>query len=348
MRRALVGLVALAMLGLAAPSALGADRCFGKRANIVGTSQSETLKGTRRNDVIIGGDGRDKIIGRGGNDLICAGSGHDLVRGNAGDDEIDGGPGADFLLGHVGNDLLLGDAGGDVLIGADGNDDMRAAGSPFDFLVGGAGDDRYDGGAGETDIASLEEAPVGVTVDLAITTPQNTGEGLDTFIGSEGLVGSKFNDVLRGHDVPAELGNGIFGLDGSDIIFGLDGNDVISGGLGDDNVGTGLDGGAGNDEIHGDDFGEFFVTQGGDDDLYGGEGDDFLVGGGNFTGPPAGDFADGGPHVAGDECTGVEDASTTECERFSRRVAARTTGQGPSAAASGAWLSAFGRSVDAG
>lgn len=342
MRNALsVGFIAVAMLGISAP-ALGADRCFGKRADIVGTSESETLKGTKGNDVIVGGDGRDKITGRGGNDLICAGRGHDMVRGNAGDDRIDGGPGADFLVGHVGNDLLLGDAGGDVLVGAEGNDEMRAAGSAFDFLIGGPGDDRYDGGGGATDIASLEEAPVGVTVDLGLTTPQNTGEGLDTFVGTEGLVGSEFNDVLRGQNVAAELGNGLFGLDGSDTIFGLDGNDVISGGAGNDNVGTGLDGGAGDDQIHGDEFEDFFVTQGGDDDLYGGPGDDFLDGGGNFTGPPAGDYANGGPHVAGDECRGVEDASTTECERFGRRAARSTTG-GWSSTAGSAWSAAIER-----
>jgi hypothetical protein len=151
--------------------------------------------------------------------------------------------------------------------------------------------------------------------------------------------------VIRGQDVPAELGNGLFGLDGSDTILALDGNDVISGGAGNDNVGTGLDGGVGNDQIYGDDFGEFFFTQGGDDDLYGGDGDDFLDGGGNFTGPPAGDYANGGPHVAGDECTGVEDASTTECERFSR-VAARALG-GRSSAPGSAWLAALERSMPA-
>jgi Ca2+-binding RTX toxin-like protein len=208
---------------------------------------------------------------------------------------------------------------------------MRAGSSPFDFLLGGAGDDVYDGGGGDTDVGSLENAPAGVVVDLGVTTPQNTNEGTDTFIGTEGIVGSEFNDVLRGQDVAAELGNGMFGLDGSDTILALDGNDVIAGGAGNDNIGTGLDGGDGNDEIHGDEFGEFFFTSGGDDDLYGGAGDDILDGGGNFTGPPMGDYGNGGTHVAGDECMNLEDASTTECERFSRPTARTQTsalGQG--------------------
>jgi Ca2+-binding RTX toxin-like protein len=337
-----VVLLGISTIGLAVPSAQAADRCFGKRADIVGTSEADNIKGTNGNDVIVGGDGRDKINGRGGNDLICAGSGHDQVRGKSGDDQIDGGPGSDFIVAHSGNDVLIGQAGGDTLIAGDGDDVMKAGSSPYDFLLGGPGNDVYDGGAGATDVSSLEDAPVGVTVDLALTTPQNTGEGMDTFIGSEGIVGSEFNDVLRGQDVVAEIGNGIFGLDGSDIITDFEGNDVIIGGAGNDNVGTGLDGGAGNDEIHGDEFDDFFISTGGDDALYGGAGDDFLDGGGNVTGPPMGDYGNGGPHVAGDECTKLEDATTTECEHFSR-IAGRGSTRGSADALHWTWVSVLER-----
>lgn len=338
---ALVTVLAVSTIGLAVPPAQAGDRCFGKRADIVGTSEPDNIKGTSKNEVIVGGDGRDKISGGGGNDLICAGAGHDQLRGNNGNDRLDGGSGSDFMLGHAGNDVLIGDSGGDTMISGDGDDLMKAGSSAFDFLLGGAGNDTYDGGSGGTDVASLEDAPVGVTVDLGLTTQQNTGDGLDTFLGVEGIVGSEFDDVLRGQDVPAELGNGLFGLDGSDILMGLDGNDVIAGGAGNDNIGTGLEGGAGNDEIHGDEFGEFFFTTGGDDDLYGGDGDDFLDGGGNFTGPPMGDYGDGGTHVAGDECTALEDAATTECERFSRATA---RGLSVSSSAPGAaWRSVWER-----
>ena len=335
--------LAVSTIGLAAPPAHAGDRCFGKRADIVGTPDPDKIKGTSKSEVIVGGDGRDKISGGGGNDLICAGPGHDQLRGNNGNDRLDGGPGSDFMLGHAGNDVLIGTAGADTLISGTGDDEMKAGSSPFDFLLGGAGNDTYDGGGGDTDVASLEDAPVGVTVDLGLTTQQNTGEGLDTFVGVEGIVGSEFNDVLRGQDVAADLGNGMFGLDGSDIITALDGNDVIAGGAGNDNVGTGLEGGAGNDEIHGDEFGEFFFSTGGDDDLYGGDGDDFLDGGGNFTGPPMGDFGDGGPHVAGDECTALEDAATTECERFSRGTARGIRSALTPGGAGSAWLAALER-----
>ncbi|MGH2710776.1 MAG: calcium-binding protein [Actinomycetota bacterium] len=336
-----VALLGLFVIGLN-PAATAAERCLGKKGDVVGTSGKDKLKGTSGNDVIIGGDGTDRIDGAGGNDLICAGKGHDLVRGQAGNDQIDGGPGSDFLQGHDGDDVLVGAAGGDTLISGNGNDIMRAGSSAFDFLLGGAGDDTYDGGGGATDVASLENAPVGVTVDLGIGTPQNSGEGLDTFLGVEGLVGSEFNDVIRGHDVVAEVGNGLFGLDGSDTLLGLEGNDFVVGGAGNDNVGAALDGGAGNDQVFGDEVEDFFLTTGGDDDLYGGTGDDFLDGGGNFTGPPTGDYGNGGPHAAGDECRGLEDATTTECERFSRTTS-RATASWHALESVQAWLTALKR-----
>lgn len=338
-RRTLVLVLVIATASLGGGSAVAAERCFGKAADIVGTSGKDKLNGTSRADVIVAGDGRDRINGKGGNDLICAGDGHDVVRGNAGNDQIDGGSGADFVVSHDGDDTLRGDAGGDVLIAGNGNDEIRAGGSAFDLLIGGAGDDIYDGGNGNTDVASLEQAPVGVNVNLGQSAPQNTNEGVDTFIGVEGVAGTAFNDTLTGQDVPAELGNGLFGLDGSDVLFGLDGNDVLVGGPGNDDLAGGLDGGAGNDEIHGDDFGELFLSQGGDDDLFGGTGDDLLDGGGNFTGPPKGDYGDGGAHQSGDQCMNLEDASTTECEKFMRAGARGVdSAERPASPWLGAWL----------
>jgi len=95
----------------------GAPRCGGRRATIVGTAGSETLRGTRRADVIVALGGSDKVLARGGNDLVC---------GGAGNDRLSGGPGRDVLAGGAGRDRLTGGAGRDRCVGAAGPD--RAAG----------------------------------------------------------------------------------------------------------------------------------------------------------------------------------------------------------------------------
>ena len=68
-------------------------------------------------------------------------------------------------------------------------------GDGADTLMGRGGDDILDGGGSPADTASYAEAASGVTVDLGIAGPQNTGEGFDTLIGIENLTGSAF----RGH-----------------------------------------------------------------------------------------------------------------------------------------------------
>ena len=51
-------------------------------------------------------------------------------------------------------------------------------------------------GAGGVDTVRYAAAAAGVTVNLSVTTAQNTvGAGLDTLSGFENLSGSAFNDV---------------------------------------------------------------------------------------------------------------------------------------------------------
>lgn len=63
-------------------------------------------------------------------------------------------------------------------------------GDGADILMGRGGDDILDGGGSPADTASYAEASSGVTVDLGIAGPQNTGDGNDTLIGIENLTGS--------------------------------------------------------------------------------------------------------------------------------------------------------------
>jgi len=315
-RAVILGVAAVLVASLAMPPvAQAAPRCFGKRATIVGTGGRDRIRGTPRRDVIVGLGGGDTIIAKAGDDLICGGGGHDSIRGKAGDDRIQGGPTADVMFGQAGNDEVIGSGGGDFIDAGPGND--RLLGGPgSEFLIGGVGDDLYDGGANVFDTASFEGSTVGVIVDLNVITPQNTGDGIDTIVGVEGLIGSQQNDSLTGQNLPSATGNGLFGFGGTDQLFGLDGDDVLDGEAGNDNGGLGVglvNGGAGNDIV---------IGNLGDDDLYGEAGNDILDG--FEEGETSGDFGSGGPDL--DECFGLERLDpdpANACETTGRLATAR-------------------------
>lgn len=153
------------------------------------------------------------------------------------DQTLNGGSTSDTLTGADGNDTLDGKAGNDFLYGMAGND----------TLIGGAGADVLDGGDG-VDTASYATATSGLTVNM-LTPSSNTGDAYgDTYINIENLIGSAYNDVLRGND----QANVISGGGGADYFYGNGGNDTLNGNAGNDFLygGAGADqlfGGAGND-----------------------------------------------------------------------------------------------------
>lgn len=132
-------------------------------------------------------------------------------------DTINGGPLADLLLGLRGNDRLWGDVGADILVGGIGNDQLE----------GGQGDDIYDGGAGQ-DTAVFGAA--NNTVRLAVVGPQATGEGSDTLISIENVIGGAGNDRISGNASGNRLDGGL----GQDILSGGGAQDVLTGGGGAD------------------------------------------------------------------------------------------------------------------
>ncbi len=173
--------------------------------------------------------------------------------GTVGDDTLTGGDENDTLNGDAGNDTLLGGAGDDQLNGGDGNDSLqgeRPNQSGFDNGVDEAdyaGNDIFDGGDG-WDSVQFSDSTIGVTADLTIAGPQDTGHGLDTFISVEALAGSSHGDTLIGDD-------------GANFLWGYysegssDNNDTISGNGGDDNIAVGIgshivDGGADTDTLY--------------------------------------------------------------------------------------------------
>ncbi len=121
---------------------------------IYGGAGTDYILGEKGNDLIFGGDDKDYIFGGEDNDTLFGGRGDDQIMGDSaeidpsshGDDYIDGGDGNDKLFGFGGNDTLLGGSGQDLLWGD--YDDLDFAHHGDDRLDGGAGNDFLFGGAG--------------------------------------------------------------------------------------------------------------------------------------------------------------------------------------------------------
>lgn len=175
--------------------------------------------------VLTGTAGNDAITGTSGDDLVQAQGGNDTLNGGTGDDNLQGGAGLDILAGGEGDDRLDGGIGGE--------------GQPT-YVNG-----EYRPGG---DVADYRTATRGVTVNLQLGSPQDTGQGLDTLEGIEDLYGSAFDDILTGtNGINLLMGFGgadyIVAGNSDDILVGGDGDDILNGGYGNDI----LDGGAGTD-----------------------------------------------------------------------------------------------------
>ncbi|GGH07693.1 hypothetical protein GCM10007036_02670 [Alsobacter metallidurans] len=148
-----------------------------------------------------------------------------------------GGSANDILIGNVADNLLNGNAGNDTLQG----------GAGADTLIGGLGADSLDGGDG-FDTASYAGATGGVTVDLGTGVAAGNMAAGDLLARIEAVIGSNYNDILRGDANANRLDGGaglnqLFGAAGADSLIGGAGDDILVGGAGADS----LDGGAGMD-----------------------------------------------------------------------------------------------------
>src|SRR5207253_1928179 len=136
-----------------------------------------------------------------------------LISGGGGNDTLDGGLGSDTLDGGSGSDTASfagASSGVKVNLGLSGAQDTggggiktlvsieNIAGSPYsDTLEGASGVNVMSGGGG-VDTLTYAHAGAGVTVNLMLTSAQNTGgAGIDTISGFTNLAGSSFDDVLR-------------------------------------------------------------------------------------------------------------------------------------------------------
>jgi Ca2+-binding RTX toxin-like protein len=219
--------------------------------SVFGSQHADTITGNDGSNYIQPFGGADTVEGRGALDIVFDGVGP-LASGTDGDDSFDGGEGLDAAAysaspASVDASLTTETATGngtDEIEGMEGLwgsafDDVLTGDAARNLLLPGGGDDNVDG-RGANDAVAFWFATGPVTADLS--TGSATGEGDDTLVGLEGLLGSVlFDDVLRGNDQT----NLLDGDGGDDRLFGDDGNDWLVGGLGEDQI----DGGPGSFDL---------------------------------------------------------------------------------------------------
>uniref|UniRef100_UPI00398C12D3 calcium-binding protein n=1 Tax=Polaromonas sp. YR568 TaxID=1855301 RepID=UPI00398C12D3 len=110
-----------------------------------------------------------------------------------------------------------------------------------------------------TAYADMEADPDVVQIDMPTAALTATTTIVDTLIGIENVIGTRFSDTLIGDD----RDNQLEGLEGDDVLIGKGGTDVLYAGYGQD----ALDGGAGDDTLFGEE---------GRDTVRGGDGNDVI------------------------------------------------------------------------
>jgi serralysin len=248
----------------------GNDR-FLNFENLTGGNGNDRLAGNTAENEILGGGGNDTILGGGGNDTLRGGAGSNLLEGGIGSDTLDGSDGAgvasyqhaadavlvnlsdeslntgdaagdhyvnltgawgsiygDTIIGNADANGFVGDKGSDSLAGSTGNDSLHGS-EGDDTLLGGADDDFMDGGEG-VDTASYT-GNANISIDLRLTTAQDTGQGIDTLVRIENVTSDAGADKLTGNG----QNNSFTGRGGDDTLSGGGGDDtaLFSGNKGD-------------------------------------------------------------------------------------------------------------------
>jgi Ca2+-binding RTX toxin-like protein len=229
------------------------------------------------------GNGNDHVFIRTGNGFVYALAGHDLVMGGVANEDGDGyvfetalsttAPLALTFDGGEGNDTLVGSRGDDTLLGGEGDDTLITNGGS-DSLNGGDGHDTLQVATIGTD-AAPDPLLAGATLPTSSSHTLNGAGGDDTLLGgtdADHLIGGS------GHDVLVSGG-------GADTLEGGTGNDRLTVALAEDRTGgippEGTPPENVNDPVP--DGAWDAIAPGSADEaavaLYGGDGDDTLVGG---------------------------------------------------------------------
>ncbi|MCE8556910.1 type I secretion C-terminal target domain-containing protein [Ruegeria pomeroyi] len=268
---------------------------FTSMENLTGSRFDDQLSGDGQGQALTGSFGNDLLRGRGGADRLYGGEGEDtasysdaatavnvsLLSGyTAGSDAVgDTFFSIENLQGSIHNDVLNGSNGVNVLEGRRGADTLRGYDAD-DILIGGAGGDDLQGGAG-FDMASYVGSGVAVNVSLLTGYVAGGDAAGDRFTSIEGLIGSRFNDILNGSNAD----NLFEGGRGGDTMRGNGGLDTVSYAASEGSVNvsllTGFAGGGSGSHAIGDSFVsiENLVGSRFDDILNGNNGNNVLEGG---------------------------------------------------------------------
>ncbi len=250
---------------------------FSNVERLTSTIFADWIRGTDGDDQIRGLGDYDWIIATEGSDTIDGGTGQDMIsffeyQSNATNVVADifssnglppTGAQASGLVVDLANpsnntglaaglnltsvERITGSGRQDVFYGDAGQNDFRGLGDYDWFVSSTGGRERYFGGDG-IDTVTYFNASSGIVANLsngATVNGRESGYGSggdaarDLYFEIENLVGSRFDDELRGSSERNQLN----GLEGDDFIFGYGGIDYLKGGLGNDHI----DGGGGSD-----------------------------------------------------------------------------------------------------
>jgi Ca2+-binding RTX toxin-like protein len=195
--------------------------------DLVGGDADDQLQGTALADRITGGAGNDSIAGGKSNDILRGGAGNDTYYFNTGDgvDLID-----DIATAEAGNTLIFGEG----IAPADIASFMSYEGNTLIIRVGSNGDEVHLTGFNPDATDSGQRAVQ--TFRFADGTEMNYEDIVrNTFI----LQGDIGNDTIQG----TNLGNRLYGFEGTDTLNGGLGDDTLTGGADNDT----LTGGEGSD-----------------------------------------------------------------------------------------------------
>ena len=292
----------------------------GQRVQIVSELSTlggnDTVTATGGDNIVLGGVGDDRITTAAGNDTVFgdngrldysngiltdftttdatdATGGSDTIEAGDGDNRVFGGTHGDDIGSGVGNSILMGDNGSVQLnsagtqrvkvtseLSALGGDDTITARGGNNLVFGNVGDDQVQTGGGDDVI--FGDNGVAEYVNGLADRYYTTDTTMDTW-GHDQLAGGAGNDL-------------IFGGLGNELIRGEQGDDKVVGDLGEANYNsndsdpTTLDtvysinsDTGGSDEIYGGDDDDVLVGGGNSDKLYGERGDDFISGDGGLA-----------------------------------------------------------------
>jgi Ca2+-binding RTX toxin-like protein len=202
-------------------------RRIGTDDTVPGSPGNDSLDGTAGDDTILGEAGNDTLAGLGGNDLLNGGTGNDWASYRTAASAVN------VSLAIAGAQNTLG-AGTDTFVSIEGlqgsafNDTLIGSTNLWiELFSGGAGNDTINGGTITDTIDYLnlnqveywQTAVSGANINLQTGIALDGQGGTDTLVNINFVVGSNFNDTMRGSD------GALF-----EQFMGLSGNDSINGG----------------------------------------------------------------------------------------------------------------------